>query len=375
MNTYDTIVIGGGAVGCSCAWLMGQSGQSVLLLERGRLGGEASGAAAGMLGAQLEVKSPGPFFQLCLESRGLYPQWAEALLAETGIDIELVQNGILQVAADERAARHLRTQLTWQQEHGGSGEWWPQEQLAAQEPLLAPAVGALYLPEDGNISAPRLARAVGEAARRRAQVREGAEVLRIDPDGSGVRVTTQEETFRAQQAVIASGAWAHALLSTLHVRFPIRPVKGQLLAVRPRRGRLTHTVHTESVYLVPKRDGTVVVGATEEHGAGFDRELTARGLATLLTGLAEVAPGLSDAVFERAWTGLRPGSSTGAPMIGRLPHQPQVIVAVGHFRNGVLLSPITARIVAALAAQQPLPELWRAFAPESVLPQEPQTRR
>ncbi|WP_051344027.1 glycine oxidase ThiO [Alicyclobacillus herbarius] len=366
-NVYDTIVIGGGAIGASCAWQIAKSHRSVLLLERGRLGGEASSAAAGMLGAQLEVSRSGPFFQLCLESRRLYPEFAEQLLVETGIDIQLVQNGILQVAADEETANRLRQRLAWQLEAGGSGEWWSAADVVKREPLVAPGVGAVFLPDDGNVNAALLARAVGEAARKHAEVREGAYVTAIKPEPAGVAVSTPEETFFAEQVVLAAGAWAHGFLSALGVSFPIHPVKGQLLAIRPRQATLTHTIHTESVYLVPKRDGTIVVGATEEHGAGFDREITARGLTKLLQGLAQAAPGLADAVFERAWTGLRPGSAQGKPLIGRLSELPQVIVAVGHFRNGVLLSPVTARIVRSILDEQPQPELWSAFAPDVVL--------
>jgi glycine oxidase len=363
-RTYDTIVVGGGAIGATSAWRLAQSGQSVLLLERGRLGGEASGAAAGMLGAQLEVHAPGPFFDLCLESRRMYRQFAYELLEETGIDVQLVDNGILHVAHDEATAQRLQQRLQWQRQAGGSGEWWTAAQVAEREPLVGAVCGGLFLPEDGNLSAPLLARAVGVAAKRRATVVEGAQVIAIEAKEDRVRVATAEEDYHGQQVVIAAGAWAEPFLRQLGVPFPIRPVKGQLLAVRPRSGRLTRTIFSEEVYLVPKRDGSVVVGATEEHGAGFDRELTARGMATLLDGLAKVAPGLADAAFERAWTGLRPGSPHGQPLIGRVPGSPQVILAVGHFRNGVLLSPVTARIVEAVAWRRPLPERWLPFAPE-----------
>ncbi|MBX5437827.1 MAG: glycine oxidase ThiO [Alicyclobacillaceae bacterium] len=363
-SNYDVIVVGGGVIGCTIGWRLGQTGRRVLLLERGRLGAEASSAAAGMLGAQLEVSSPGPFFRLCLESRRLYPAFAEALLEETGIDIQLSPMGILRLAADAAEAQRLRQTLEWQQACGGRGEWWEEGQVRQAERVLAATAGALYLPDDHNVSAPLLARAVAAAAGRRCEVVEGDPVWRVTPAAGGVQVQTASAVYHAETAVIAAGAWSEALLAEWDWRPRIQPVKGQILSVRPQPGAsVRHTVFADGVYLVPKRDGSIVVGATEEHGAGFDKALTADGVGALLDLLRRVAPGLRNARLERAWSGLRPGSPEGRPLIGPVPGVPGVWAATGHFRNGILLAPVTAEMVRRGLDGEAWPDSWQSFRP------------
>lgn len=361
---YDVIVIGGGAIGATIAWRLGQSGRTVLLLERGRVGSEASSAAAGMLGAQLEVQETGPFYQLCLESRALYREFAAELLEETGIDIELVHNGILHLAADEAQAETLRERMTWQVADGGRAQWLDAQELAAWEPALRRCAGALYLPDDSNVLPARVAAAVGRAAARRGQVVEGANVIGVETYGTGVRVRTTECAYEADHVVIAAGAWADQVLQGTGSRFGIEPVKGQLFALRPPLDvRLTRTIFADDVYLVPKRDGTVFVGATEEHGTGYDKDVTLAGLQALFRAATRVVPDLARAQFVRAWVGLRPGSTSMLPAIGPIPGAPGIFVAVGHFRNGILLTPITAEIIRSHLDGMAIPPRWQAFLP------------
>ncbi|CAM3913348.1 glycine oxidase ThiO [Alicyclobacillus pomorum] len=364
-NSYDVIVVGGGAIGSAIAWRLGQTGRKVLLLERGQIGQEASSAAAGMLGAQLEVKEPGPFYHLCLESRSLYPRFSMELFEETGIDIEYTRNGILQVATCEGEVEVLQERMRWQTADGGRAEWIPSTLVAELEPALAPVHGALFLPEDGNVFAPRVACAVGVAAKKRCTVLEGADVTDIQSTGTHVVVHTPTDSFTADTAVVAAGAWADKILQGSGVQFGIAPVKGQLFSIRPTGNiRLTKTVFSDDIYLVPKRNGSIVVGATEEHGAGYNRTVTMEALHELFSRVQSIAPGLSDAQFERAWSGLRPGSATGFPAIGPIPGHPRIHVAVGHFRNGILLTPLTAKMVVHSIEGNPAPELWSAFRPE-----------
>jgi glycine oxidase len=367
VQRYDVTVVGGGVIGTATAWRLAEAGLHVLLLERNHLGAEASSAAAGMLGAQLEVHEAGPFYQLCLESRSMFRAFAAALAEETGIDVQLVHNGILQLAYSERDVRRLQAQAKWQTEFGGRAEWWSKEEVSCKEPGLTTTEGALFLPDDSNVSAPLLMRAVSLAVKRRCIVVEGAEVISITPFASSVVVSTATENYESASVVIANGAWASRFLQPLHVDFPIHPVKGQMIAVRPRGAvRLTHTVYTDEAYLVPKRDGTIVVGATEEHGAGFNRDVTMDAIARLSTAFRKIAPGLADAVFERAWIGLRPGSPQGHPLLGPHPEHPNVHFAVGHFRNGILLSPLTAEILTRSVLGEPWKEVWTAFRVENL---------
>ncbi|WAH36966.1 glycine oxidase ThiO [Alicyclobacillus dauci] len=360
---FDVIVIGGGAIGMTSAWRIAQTGRRVLLLERGQLGGEASSAAAGMLGAQLEVSEPGPFYQLCLESRSLYENFVNELYEITGIDAQLMHNGIFQLAYSETEAQALHERMKWQTAGGANAEWIDSQSVAEQEPVLSGCLGALLLPDDSNVNARLLTRSLGVAVHRTCTVHEGIHVTDIQPlSGGGYTVMTATNSYIGESVVVAAGAWAERLLQPFSTPCTIRPVKGQLLTIRPRHGqRLRRTVFNDHVYLVPKRDGTIVVGATEERDSGFNRDVTIDSLMSLLFAAQRIAPGLHDAVFEQSWTGLRPGSPNGQPWIGEIPEYPGLHVAVGHFRNGILLSPVTGNMVTQSVKGEPWPERWQPF--------------
>lgn len=367
-TSYDVIVVGGGVIGASVAWRLGQSGRRVLLLERGRIGGEATRAAAGMLGAQLEVGEPGPFFHLCIESRRAYRAFAEELLDDTGVDVQLAHNGILHLASGEDEVAALQDRLSWQRDAGVRGDWWTAAEVQRSEPMVGRNLGAAFLPDDGNISAPLLARALGIAAAQRTEVVEGAEVHAIVPSPESVRVDTHHHSYVAEHVVVAAGAWSKPFLNQVGFDFPVYPAKGQMMSILPRRGHgLRHTVFSQHAYLVPKRDGTIVVGATEDHQSGYNRDVTVDALAYLAAALERIAPGLKDAAFEAAWMGHRPASPNGFPVIGPVPGNSRVMVAAGHFRNGVVLAPITAEMVAAHLDQQAWSTTWQAFLPEQAV--------
>lgn len=362
-GVFDVIVVGGGAIGSTSAWRLAATGRQVLLLDRGRLGSEASSAAAGMLGAQLEVSEAGAFYRLCLESRSLYQNFVDELLEATGVDAQLTHNGILQLAYTEDEVRTLQARMRWQLDTGANATWLDATSVAEQESVVSPCLGALLLPDDSNVNAPLLMRALSIAAHRFCSVVEGAEVTDIRPQpGGGYSVLTPSGHYVAEAVVVTAGAWAEALLRPFAAPCSIRPVKGQLLAIRPRRGRgIRRTLFSDDVYLVPKRDGTIVVGATEERDAGYNRDVTIDALMTLLSNVQRMAPGLQDAVFERSWMGLRPGSPQGQPWIGEVDGAPGLHVAVGHFRNGILLSPVTGLMVAHSVCHEPWPTRWQPF--------------
>ncbi|GEO24959.1 glycine oxidase [Alicyclobacillus acidoterrestris] len=363
-NLFDVIVIGGGAIGMTSAWRLAQTGRRVLLLEQGQLGGEASSAAAGMLGAQLEVSEPGAFYQLCLESRALYAQFVDELFSLTGIDAQLSHNGILQMAFDATHVTALKSRMRWQIDHGARAEWLDADEVKRQEPHLAKALGALLLPDDSNVNTPLLMRALAAAVKQICQVCEGSHVTDIEHQktGDGYVVKTATGSYWGESVVVAAGAWSQRLLEPFSTPCAIRPVKGQLAAIRPRQGlAIRHTIYSAPVYLVPKRDGTIVVGATEEREAGYNRDVTIDALTTLFTAVARMAPGLRDAIFERTWMGLRPGSPNGQPWIGEVAGAPGLHVAVGHFRNGILLAPVTAKMVVQSVSREPWPARWQPF--------------
>lgn len=360
-ESYDVVVIGGGVIGMTSAWRLAQTRRRVLLLEQNFTGAGASSAAAGMLGAQLEVSAPGSFYQLCLESRSLYQAFVDELFEQTGIDTQLTHNGIYQIAFSEEEVSKLQQKLAWQVEGGVRAEFLSSAEVNSQEPTLAMNQGALFLPDDSNIQAPLLVRALQTAVKQICSVLEGVEVTEIVSQGrSGYAVFTQSDTYFSESVVIATGAWASRLLpaSPIHVQ----PVKGQLLAIRPRGAQqLKHTVFSQHTYLVPKRDGTIVVGATEDREAGFNRDVTADAIHHLLSEVERIAPALSNSAFEKSWTGIRPGSYDGYPWIGELPESPGLHVAVGHFRNGILLAPVTANMIVASLERQQWPSHWQKF--------------
>ncbi len=366
-QTYDVIVVGGGAIGSAIAWRLGQSGRKVLLLERGQLGTEASSAAGGMLGAQLEVGAPGPLYHLCLESRSLYQDFTRELFEETGMDAQYAENGILRIPVSEEEASELKACMAWQIQSGGQAEWLNERDVLELEPEVLAPYGGLLLPKDGNVSAPLLSRALGAAAVKRAHVVEGAEVTTISLKETHVEVETPNAVYIGEQVVVAAGAWADKVLQSTNTRFGISPVKGQIFAIRPTDdARLTRTIFRNHAYLVPKRDGTIVVGATEEHDAGYNRHVTVEALANLFTSLREIAPNLAKAKFERAWVGFRPKPEALKPAIGLVPGNPRLSVAVGHFRNGILLTPVTAKIILSQMEQETQKEVWAAFAPKGL---------
>lgn len=344
-KTYDVIVIGGGVIGSIIAWRLGQAGADVLLLEKGALGEDgASGAAAGMLGAQFEMEEPGPAYDVAIKSRALYPALADELFEETGISIQLSQRGTLRLAHSEKEVAQLKKRAAWQVALGDRAEWLSSDEVKRREPLLANAYGALDLPDDRNVAAPMVHQALAAAARKRTEVREGTAVYRCDVVDQAVTVTTSAGRFQAKRVVLATGAWTGQIAGLPRVKNEIAPVKGQIFALRPRSAhRLTHTVFASTVYLVPKQDGRIVVGASEEHGAGFNRDVTPEALASLFGALKAVAPDLATASFESAWVGFRPGSADAKPQLGPHPEMDRVIYATGHFRNGILLAPITGR--------------------------------
>ncbi|WP_328702148.1 glycine oxidase ThiO [Alicyclobacillus fructus] len=369
MQVYDAVVVGGGAVGMASARALAQAGLSVAVIDRGRLGGEASSAAAGMLGAQLEAHAPDAFYHLCRASRAMYPEFAASLLEETGIDIEWVENGILQLARTEEDALALKSRMRWQRASGDRADWLEAAAVRDMERGVAEdVIGALYLPRDGNVHVPRLSAALRAAVVRTCAVVEGEEVIAVERDGAHWRVRGARDVYAAERVVIAAGAWSSPLLRALGVPLEVRPVKGQMFAIRPPGGAaLRRTVYDAGTYLVPKRDGTVVIGATEEPEAGYDKRNTVDGLAALAAKALMAVPGLRGGEWLRAWSGLRPRLTGEAidPVIGPWPGAEGLILAVGHFRNGVLLAPITGRMVTAAALGLAPEPLWLSFWPES----------
>lgn len=351
----NVAVVGGGVIGCAIAYYLQRAGASVTVIERGVIGGEASGAAAGMLVAPLEDAGNSPLLELQGASLRLYPDLLPEIEELSGVDVEYRVTGLLRTAFTERRAALLKDLV--RREAAAEGlAWLEGRALRKLEPGLSPRViGAAYSAYDSNLNPGLLTRALAEAARRLgAVVHEHTTVVAFRRRAGTLRgLSLRKEGSRGEvgdvdHLVLAAGPWTQALSRRLGVWLPTPPRRGQMLAYRSQSVR--HSVWGEDGYLVPKVDGTVHVGATVED-VGFRKQTTARALAALRRTACTLVPALRRSPVERSWAGLRPGSPDDLPIIGRLPGTENVWVASGHFRNGILLAPITGKLVSQLVLE------------------------
>jgi len=366
VRAADVVVVGGGVAGCAAAYFLAREGLAVTLLERDALAAHASGAAAGMLLPYGEAAFAGPLLDWGVESLALFPELCSELRERTGIDPELVECGALHVARSEAREASLRASAGALS--GAGVAWLDPEAARSAEPALAGDVrGVLFAPREAHVRSPLLARSLASAAAQLgARVEVGVAVgglLRRGDEILGVRTPDGER--HAGRVVLCTGAWASACADWLGGawRPAVEPLRGQILALDAPSPPLAGIVVGEDVYLVPKRDGSVVVGATEE-SVGFDCRVTAEGLGGLLTAAPRLAPPLASATFRFGWAGLRPATPDGLPLIGPAPGVRGLLLAAGHTRNGVLLAPITGRLVADLVLGKELPERAGVFAPD-----------
>ena len=364
MKTSDVIVVGGGAIGTSVAYFLAREGLSVTLFEREELASQASGAAAGMLAPHSESGGQDAFSQLGLRSLEMFPSLVAELQEQSGIDPQLVHSGTLRAALTDAEAVELRAQA------GADGlQWLTPEEAREREPLLSENVrGALWSAGEAHVYSPLLVQAYAQAASRLgAVIHTGIPVQGLIRDGDHVLgVSTASGAWGAAHVVLAAGVWTRYCAEWLGERLPLEPVRGQILALDQPRPCFRTILWNGHTYLVPKRNGTVVVGATEER-AGFDRRNTAEAIAGLIGSATRIVPALGDCTFRRAWSGLRPDTPDHLPAIGPIPGVGEVVLAAGHYRNGVLLSPITGKSVADWIVRKEFPALLHPFLPDRLL--------
>jgi len=359
----DVIVAGAGVVGLSVARTLAAGGARVLVVERRRVGAEASSAAAGMLAPQAgELDSP--LLPLALEGRERHLRLAPELEEETGIALDLSRLGRLEVAFDEAEERALHERVRAQTARGLLAAALTAAELHDAEPNLSPAARAgAYYPGDRRIDNVRLTRALAASAvARGATLLTGRPVTGLVVEGgrvAGVRAGT--ETLQAPVMVNATGAWA-GLLAGDPQPPPVEPVRGQIVAFDMAPALLRHVVWSPRGYLVPRSDGRLLAGSTLER-AGFDKSVTAGGVRAVLGLALEIAPGLADVRIGDAWAGLRPGTADGLPVIGA-GALPGLFHAAGLYRDGILLGPLVGELVAGLVlGRAPAVDL-RPFAPD-----------
>jgi glycine oxidase len=350
----DVLIVGAGIIGCAVARELASRGVRVRVVDTRGLAQGATQASAGVLAPYIEAHEGGALLDLTVRSLDLYDRWIEIVRAESGIDVEYRRSGSLEVALDATSATRLQATATRYRAQERLS-WLDGVEARTTEPALSQsALGALSVPTHGYVSASILTQALARAASSRgARFHHGVRVARIDvhTDQRGDHVDVRTEagmSWQVERVVLATGSWTGRVegLPDRAAR-EVRPVRGQLLRVGWRGSPLTQVIWGPDCYLVPWIDGTVLIGATTED-VGFDERNTAAGVRTLLDAAHGLLPEMDGATFLGARAGLRPATSDGLPIIGPSEATDRVIYATGHYRNGILLAPLTAQLVADL---------------------------
>lgn len=345
----DVIIIGGGVIGLSLACELAGAGVSVAVLEQGQIGQEASWAGAGILPPGNPARAQSAAAVLRAASHVLWPELTALLRQETGIDNGFRRCGGLEVRCGGSPSALDDEVDAWRRE-GVAVEPLFDQRCWQREQELSPTVTSAYrLPEMAQVRNPRHLKAlVNLAVKRGVSLIPGTAVCAFDRIGEKIAaLRTLNGRFAAGQFVVASGAWSGRLLEEAGCLAAVRPLRGQIVLLTMPSSPLSHVINVGPRYLVPRGDGRVLVGATEEV-AGFNKQTTASGVGGLMDFACGLVPVLAQATFERAWSGLRPQSADGLPYLGRCPQADNLFVATGHFRSGLQLSPITARVMAQL---------------------------
>jgi glycine oxidase len=347
----DVLILGGGVIGLTTAYFLAREGVSVVVVDRSDFGQEASWAGAGILPPGNPARARRPIDQLRAHSVRLHPILSAELRERTGID-----NGYRRCGGLEFLAAGGEAEADEWRSEGVTIEILNDADLHRLEPALAPGLGAAYfLPDMAQVRNPRHIKALLAACHSTGvQLRAGCPGGSLErQDGRITGVLTGKDTLRAGRYVLAAGAWTESLLQPLGCRAGIHPVRGQIALLNTGTPVFQRVLLRGSRYLVPRPDGRVLIGSTEEN-AGFEKHTTAGAIGALLELACEMVPSLAQAPLERCWAGLRPGSPDGMPFLGRVPGYENLLIAAGHFRAGIQLSPATALVMKELLLGQPL---------------------
>ncbi len=369
---FDVAVAGGGVIGAATAWRLAQTGRRVVMIDNAEPGA-ATQAAGGMLAPVSELRhGEEDLHRLGLASAALYPEFVAELEAAAGIDTGYHRCGTLAVGFDADDAAEIGHAFEYQESLGLDVARMTGSECRRLEPVLATSVrGGMHVADDHQVDPRRLLEALGTACER-AGVETIAATVNEVAAGQGDAVCSlglaSHQSVKAGQVVVATGSWTPRVGGIPPgITRAVRPVKGQLLRMRagtqavPLERTLRCVVRGQSIYLIPRADGRVLVGATVEE-MGYDTAVTAGGVYDLLRDATQVVPGLKEFELEEVATGLRPGSVDNAPLIGKY-EMPGAIIASGHYRNGILLAPVTAAIVAEIVETGQAPPIAAAFAP------------
>jgi glycine oxidase len=346
---HDVLIVGGGVIGLSLAWDLARHGQLVRVIDRAQLGREASWAGAGILPTANRATALHPYDRLCGLSSELHPEWAAELQSLTGIDTGYRRCGGLYLARTPGETASLAAWAADQRALGIKVERLTAPLMADIEPGIRPPTPCVRLPDEAQLRNPRHLQALIAACQESGvEISSDVAANEIVLDHGDIReVTTSAGPLRARKYCFAAGAWTGQLLSRLGVPIAVLPLRGQMVMFRCPRPPIRHIVNEGSRYIVPRDDGRVLAGSTEEE-VGFDKRTTGEAIGELTAFARELVPALVDAPVEQSWAGLRPASFDGLPYLGSLPGLANAYVAAGHFRSGLYLSPATAVVMSQL---------------------------
>jgi glycine oxidase len=361
-RSVDCVIVGGGLLGLLTALFLGREGLSVAVLEKGAVCRESSWAGGGIVSPLVPWQYPDAVSELVRWSQQYYPLLTAELLERTGIDPEWLQSGLLMADCS------LDAEISaWSSRFRSRVLAVGTEELQELEPLLSPAVGvSLLLPDVAQLRNPRLCQAlVAYLGMQGVTIHEGVAVSGLDVSQGDIRgVTTSTGTIAAGRVIIAGGAWSGQILAGYGPELPVSPVRGQMIQFQTPPGMLRHIVLRDGYYLVPRRDGLVLAGSTLEY-VGFNKETTVAARELLAEQALELVPALSGSEIVRHWSGLRPGSPTGVPYICEHPEISGLYLNTGHFRNGVVMAPASAQLLADCLLGR---DSFTAFEPYRLLP-------
>ncbi len=369
-RTADAIIIGGGLIGCTIALRLAQARLRVCVIDRGNPGTEASAAAAGMLAPQGETIEPEAFYELCAASRDLYPEFVRQIEERSGEKVDYHRDGAVLVGIDDRECRELEELHDAQSRRGLPVEMLKPEQARTRVKGLSPNMqSALFIAGDHWVDNERLTQAAIKACRRvGVTFCAGRPVARINLRGGRVEsveaafLSGGEATsrFTAEHFVLAAGCWSAGLVEPLSIKLPMQPCRGQVIEFEAPQD-LPLVVRAGHHYLVPRPGRRIIAGTTAEY-VGFEKAVTGEGLQSILEGVSRIAPFVQTLRLRRTWSGLRPDTADHLPILGR-GEIPNLTYATGHFRNGILLAPITGEIVADLIAKGTTSRPIEAYRP------------
>jgi glycine oxidase len=345
----EILIIGGGIIGLSIARNLRKLGvKKITILERGKLGHEASFAAAGMLAVQAETNKCDAFFRFCDESRNLFPNFASELLDETGIDIELETSGTLYLSFSENDSSEINKRFELQKLAGLTVEKITATEIRKMEPFISPDVReGLFFEKDWQVENRKLLSALQLfAENNNIDVCENEEAVAIlNEKNRVIGVETKNGKFLADKVILTTGAWTSFIKTTDFMLPEIKPIRGQMLSVKTAKRLFSKVIYSPRGYIVPRRDGRILAGATVED-VGFDANITREGMDNIFANTVELVPSLENLGIAEKWSGLRPFFADGLPILGRIPNFDNILIATAHFRNGILLAPKTAEIIA-----------------------------